>query len=71
MSSDPSLTGLSFIGFTRGRVGGRTWRAFDPAAGSELPESFHTAHADEVDRAAELAAAAAPALAALSGKAKA
>ncbi len=71
MSSDAPITGLSFIGFTRGRVGGRTWRAFDPAAGSELPESFHTAHADEIDRAAELAAAAAPVLAALSGKAKA
>ena len=71
MSSSPALSGLSFIGASRGRAGGRTWRAFDPAAGAELPELFHAAHPDEVDRAAELAAAAAPVLAALSGKAKA
>ncbi|MFZ9345442.1 MAG: hypothetical protein ACO268_09880, partial [Opitutales bacterium] len=71
MSSAPPLTGLSFIGFSKGRPGGRVWRAFDPAAGAELPESFHTAQPDEVERAAELAAAAAPALGARSGKSQA
>ncbi|MFM2130959.1 MAG: hypothetical protein RL646_162 [Verrucomicrobiota bacterium] len=71
MSSAPPLTGLSFIGFSKGRPGGRVWRAFDPAAGAELPESFHTAQPDEVERAAELAAAAAPVLGAFSGKSKA
>lgn len=66
-----ALTGLSFIGFARGRPGGATLAASDPAAGVAIGPTFHTAHPDEVDAAARLAAAAAPALAALPGRAKA
>jgi len=66
-----SLTGLSFLGFSRGRKGGVTFAAVNPATGAALEPAFHTAHADEVEAAAKLAATAAPVLAALPGKAKA
>jgi len=66
-----SLTGLSFLGFSRGRKGGVTFAAVNPATGAALEPAFHTAHADEVEAAAKLAATATPVLAALPGKAKA
>jgi NADP-dependent aldehyde dehydrogenase len=59
--------GGSLIGFGSSGVGGATFKAFDPAAGVPLEPTFISATADDVERAAELAAAAAPALARLSG----
>lgn len=66
-----ALAGLSFIGHARGRPGGTTFTASDPAAAAAIGPTFHTAHPDEVEAAARLAAGAAPALAALPGGAKA
>lgn len=45
--------------------GKETFRAFDPREGAALPEEFHEADAAEIDRAADLAAVAAVALAEL------
>ena len=59
--------GLSLIGFNSGAAGGATFRAFDPAAGQELEPVFHSATSGELERAVQLAAAAAPAWAKLSG----
>ena len=67
----PELAGTAFLGRSRGRTGGATFRAANPATGESLGPAFHTSHPEEVDRAASLAAAAAPALGALSGSAKA
>lgn len=61
------LHGLSLIGFSTGATGGATWRAFDPAAVADLPPIFHSASAPELDRAARLAAEAAPSLAQSTG----
>lgn len=66
-----ALTGLSYLGFSRGRVGGRTWKAFDSALWNDIPEVFHSATAADVATTMKLAAQATPVLAALSGKAKA
>ena len=54
------LSGLSFIGSSRGATGGAGFRAFDPAAEKELELVFHSASAAELERAVQLASAAAP-----------
>jgi NADP-dependent aldehyde dehydrogenase len=66
-----ALQGLSFIGFARGRPTGAGFRAVNPAAGVEIEPVFHPAADDEVDRACELAAGAAPGFAALTNEARA
>lgn len=58
---------LSRIGFGLGAPGGVTFRAHSTAEGRDLEPEFHSASAAEVERASELAAAAAPILAASSG----
>jgi alpha-ketoglutaric semialdehyde dehydrogenase len=59
--------GGSLIGFGSSGVAGTTFKAFDPAAGVALEPTFISATPADVERAAELAAAAAPVLARLSG----
>jgi NADP-dependent aldehyde dehydrogenase len=66
----PALSGLALVGRGRGRPGGAVFRGVNPATGEALEPAFHTSHPDEVARAAELAAAAAPRMAALSGSDK-
>ena len=66
-----TLTGKSFLGATRGEQGGTAFYAMNPATGEQLEPAYASVSAAEVNRAAELAAQAAPALAAASGKAKA
>lgn len=58
------LSGLSFIGFRRGAVGGRIMHAMNPTTRAPLPESFHSALPTEVSAAADLAQRAAPLFAA-------
>lgn len=58
------LSGLSFIGFRRGSVGGRVMHAMNPTTRAPLPETFHSALPHEVNAAADLARRAAPAFAA-------
>jgi NADP-dependent aldehyde dehydrogenase len=62
------LTGLSFIGSSRGVPGGAAIQALNPATGEHLEPSYSSASISDVNRAAELAAEASPALAATSGK---
>jgi len=59
--------GGSLIGFRSSGAGGKTFQAFDPARGVALEPSFSSAGQAEVERAVQLAAAAAPVLAKLSG----
>ncbi len=59
--------GGSLIGFGSSGAGGATFKAFDPAKNTPLEPSFLSATVHDADRAAILAAAAAPALARLSG----
>ena len=59
--------GASFIGFGSGSPGGATFKAFDPAKNTSIEPEFFSATLADVDRAAQLAAAAAPLWAALSG----
>jgi alpha-ketoglutaric semialdehyde dehydrogenase len=59
--------GGSLIGFGSSGLGGGSFKAYDPAKNAALEPSFTSATTDDVDRAAQLAAAAAPALARLSG----
>ncbi len=59
--------GGSLIGFGSSGLGGGSFKAYDPAKNVALEPSFTSATAEDVDRAAQLAAAAAPALARLSG----
>lgn len=59
--------GASLIGFGSGSPGGATFRAFDPARDAAIEPSFDSATRDDVERAAQLAAAAAPVLARLAG----
>lgn len=61
------MHGFSLIGFGRGAAGDATWQAPNPATGEDLVPVFHSASAAEVDRAAQLASDAAPALARSSG----
>ena len=65
------LLGLSYLGFARGRPGAFSWQSFNTTTWNHLPEFFHSATAEDVATAGNLAAEAAPVLAALSGKAKA
>lgn len=51
------LTGQSIIGYRRGQTNGKPFRAFDPAAGEEVPPAFYSATQPEADEAAQLAAA--------------
>jgi alpha-ketoglutaric semialdehyde dehydrogenase len=62
--------GGSLIGFGSSGTGGASFKAFDPAKNTPLEPSFISATTDDVDRAVELAAAAAPVLALLSGAAR-
>jgi NADP-dependent aldehyde dehydrogenase len=62
--------GGSLIGFGSSGTGGALFKAFDPARNAPLEPSFISATAEDVDRAAELAAEAAPVLARLSGVAR-
>ena len=61
------LCGLSLLGSGTGVPGGVIFRALNPATGATFEPAFHSASAAEIERAAQLAAAAAPAWAALSG----
>ena len=59
--------GGSLIGFGSSVPDGATFQAFDPARGVHFAPSFFSADLDDVERAAQLAAAAAPVWAKLSG----
>ncbi len=59
--------GGSLIGFGSSGLGGATFKAFDPARGAQIEPSFTSATIEDVARAVELAAVAAPAWAKLPG----
>jgi NADP-dependent aldehyde dehydrogenase len=59
--------GSSLIGFGSSSPGGATFKAFNPAANASLEPSFASATLEDVDRAAQLAAEAAPVWAKMSG----
>ena len=61
------ISGRSLVGE---KIGGRgkTFRAVDPANGTELEPVFYSAGADDIDHAANLAADAFPVVSALSGR---
>jgi alpha-ketoglutaric semialdehyde dehydrogenase len=59
--------GSSLIGLGSSSPGGATFKAFNPATNASLEPSFASATLEDVDRAAQLAAAAAPVWAKLSG----
>ena len=65
------LSGQSFIGFARSQSTGPVQRCVNPATATELPTDFFQATPADVEQACGLAQAAAPVLAALSGKQKA
>jgi hypothetical protein len=54
------LLGLSYLGFVRGRPGAFSWQSFNTTTWNHLPEFFHSATAEDVATAGNLAAAAAP-----------
>jgi alpha-ketoglutaric semialdehyde dehydrogenase len=62
--------GGSLIGFGSSGAEGASFKAFDPAKNSPIEPSFLSATANDVERATELAAAAAPVMARLSGAAR-
>jgi NADP-dependent aldehyde dehydrogenase len=62
--------GASLIGFGSSGPGGASFQAFDPARGQPFEPAFFSATVQDVERAAQLAAAAAPAWAKLSGAAR-
>lgn len=62
-----SIEGTSLIGFGRGARGGVEFYAFDPVKNSQIAPTFGSASLDDVERAAQLAATAAPKWAKLSG----
>ncbi len=66
-ATPPRLDGLSLLGSGTGAPGGMIWRGFSTAQDAALEPAFHSASLAELDHAAELARAAAPALAAASG----
>jgi alpha-ketoglutaric semialdehyde dehydrogenase len=49
------ITGKSIIGFARGSASGNTFFGFNPETGKPVEPNFHSATADELDRAAWLA----------------
>lgn len=59
--------GGSLIGFGSSGLSGASFKAFDPARNAPIEPSFQSATTDDVDRAVQLAAAAAPAWAKLPG----
>lgn len=59
--------GSSLIGFGSSSPGGATFKGFNPATNASLEPSFASATLEDVDRAAQLAAAAAPVWAKLPG----
>jgi NADP-dependent aldehyde dehydrogenase len=59
--------GGSLIGFGSSGLGGATFKAFDPAKNVQLEPTFLSAAPEDVDRAVQLAAEAAPVWAKLSG----
>lgn len=61
-----SFHGRSLIGFSHGTNEGSSFEAINPASGDALDGTFHTASIADVNRAASLAAEAAPVLAATS-----
>jgi NADP-dependent aldehyde dehydrogenase len=69
--SENALEGLSLIGADRGLAAGATFRGVDPASGDALAPVYHSATQSEVERAADLAAAAAPVIARLGGRERA
>ena len=62
--------GGSLIGFGSSGLGGTTFKAFDPARHVHLEPTFLSAGAEDVDRAVQLAAGAAPVWAKLPGAAR-
>ncbi len=64
------LRGLSLIGFGSGAPGGAVFRAFDPVRAADLEPAFHAVSVAELERAVQLAAAAAPVWAKLTGAAR-
>ena len=65
------LLGQSYIGFSRGQSRGSPYRCHDPATAEALSPEFFPASPKEVEQAGDLAAEAAPLLAALTGPQKA
>lgn len=65
------LTGRSLIGSMRGEARGETFAGLNPATGERLSPDYHSASAEETDRAIELAASAFATYSRLSGSAKA
>ena len=59
--------GGSLIGFGSSGLGGASFKAFDPARNAPIEPTFQSATTEDVDRAVQLAAAAAPIWAKLSG----
>lgn len=57
--AETELLGKNIVGFTRSARGTKTYRGFDPRAAAALEPAFHEADLSEVDRALELADAAA------------
>jgi NADP-dependent aldehyde dehydrogenase len=67
VSADTNLTGISLIGGRPGNRQDETFRAYQPSDGHALDPFYFSASDSEINEAAELAAAAAPVLAASSG----
>jgi 2,5-dioxopentanoate dehydrogenase len=65
------LSGLSLVGDQSGAAKGAEFRAVNPLNGAELEPVFYSAASADIDRAAKLAEAAFPALAALAGSERA
>ncbi len=65
------LLGRSFIGWSTGAGGGKTFTAINPATGLAIEPNYISASAAEVDRAAELAAQAFTSFSRTSGKERA
>ena len=65
------LTGVSFLGNRRGSRSSATFQAFNPQSGGTLPPVYHSATAEEVEAAANLAHEAFASYSQASGKTKA
>ncbi len=65
-----NLSGRSLVGEQAGE-NGRPFRAVNPVDGTELDPAFHAATTDDIDRSANLAAAAFPSVGCLSGRMRA
>src|SRR5437764_1155240 len=65
------LRGQSLIGFEESSRNGTKFRAMNPATAQAIPPDFHTANANDVDRAAKLAESAFPSYSRWTGKQKA